>query len=87
MYRCRVKKFEDFSIFLASNNWLLLLKKVEKKFLMLNKVVELRQKIDEKEPAKVTKRLLVRKYEFEVDYTNTQVAGHQCKRIPNWTVF
>lgn len=33
MYCYYIKKFEDFNTFLTSNNWPILLKKVEKKYL------------------------------------------------------
>lgn len=44
MYHYFLKKFEDFDIFLASNNWSTLLKKVEKKYLASQKVASVCQK-------------------------------------------
>ncbi len=86
IYHCCIKKFEDLSIFLASNNWFLLLKKVEKKFFALNKVAKLCQRIGKEELAEVTNCLPVRKYEFDVNFIDTQATGYWRKHIPNWTV-
>lgn len=41
MHYYYLKKFEDFNIFLAYNNYLILLKKVEKNYLILSKIVSL----------------------------------------------
>lgn len=71
IYYCCIKKFEDLSIFFVSNNWLLLLKEMEKEFFASDKVAELRQGVGKEEPAKVTRRLPIRKHEFEVNYINT----------------
>lgn len=70
IYCCFIKIFENLLTFLASNNWLLLLKKMEKKFFIPNKVVELYQGVGKKELAEVTRYLLVHKHKFKVDYIN-----------------
>lgn len=85
MYCYWVKKFEDLSTFLTPNDWLLLSKEVDKNFFIFDKVAKLRQKVGEEELAEVTKRLLVRKHEFEFDYTNAQVVGYWRKHMSNWT--
>ena len=65
-----IKKFEDFSIFLACNNWLILMKKIEKESLAPKKNTKLSQKVGKKDIAKIAKHLLVRKHEFKFDCMN-----------------
>ncbi len=81
-----MKKFEDFDTFLTSNNWLILLKKVERKYLVPQKIAGLHQGEDKKGIVEVAKRLLMRKYEFEVDCIDTQAAERWHKHIPNLIV-
>lgn len=66
MYYYHLKKFEDFDNFLACNNWPILLKKVEKKYLTPSKVAALCRKGVENSIAEIVKRFLVRKHKFEV---------------------
>lgn len=83
IYCCYLKKFEDLSIFLAFNNWLSLLKEIEKKFFAPDKVIELCQKVGKEELAEVTRCLLICKYEFEVNCTNMQAIRCQRKHMLN----
>lgn len=53
-----VKKFEDFSTFLANNNQSIFLKKIEKKSLIAEKILKLCQKVGEKNIAKVAKQFI-----------------------------
>ena len=68
MYCCHMKKFEDLNTFLASNDRPPLLKKVEKKYLMTQKVLGLHHGKSEESVAEVVRRLLIWKHEFKVDY-------------------
>lgn len=64
----RMKKFEDFNTFLASNDWFMLLKNVKEKYLASQKVTSLYQKEDKKSIAKIVRCLLICKYKYKINY-------------------
>ena len=57
-----MKKSIDFDKILASNNWLILLKEVEEKYLISQKNAGICQREDNKSITKVTRFLLVYKH-------------------------
>lgn len=63
-------KFEDFDNVLISNDWSILLKKIEKKYLISQKVADLHQKKYKEDIAEVTRHLLIWKYKIEVNCIN-----------------
>lgn len=78
-----MKKFENFSTFLACNDWFILLKEVKEESLVLMKIIALRQGVDEEGTVKVARHLLMQKYKFEVDCINAQAAKYWYKCMPN----
>lgn len=68
MYYYYMKKFNNFDIFLASNDLPMSLKEVEKQYLVPWKVINLHQKKGKKSITEVFRRLLIHKYKFKNNY-------------------
>lgn len=83
MYCYYMKKFEDFDIFLACNNRLVLLKEVEKKYLVPSKVIDICQERKKCSVIKVTGSLLVYKHKFEDEYIDVWARGYWYKCMSN----
>lgn len=71
IYSYDIKKFEHFNIFLACNNWTMLLKKIEKKYLALSNIASLYQRIGENSVVEIARHFLIYEYKFKVEGLDT----------------
>ena len=65
IYHHYIKKPINFDMILASNNWPILLKEIEEKYLISQKNADVCQRKDNKSITEVTKLLLVYKHKYE----------------------